>query len=190
MHDHLPVRPFEEDLVDLQTRALHHHRLQHARNRKPVPGTAQLTYYIFEGLLVGICGSDQLCVTAWSGGGGGAKKLTPQESANNPYLYALKAVEDRHKNPIVRGGPVPPGSWRVHAPGWHKGFRRPVCVLDPEFNPPNGRGGFLIHSQGEKGSDGCIVLPDAVFDRVMDHLKKSSGGHLQVCQAMQDSAFG
>jgi hypothetical protein len=33
------------------------------------------------------------------------------------------------------------------------------------------------------------VLPDKVFDDVMGKLKKSAGGHLWVCQAMEDSAF-
>jgi hypothetical protein len=175
--------------MDLKSKAIHHHLLKHAKTRKPLPGTGQLTYYIWEGVLTGIFGTDQICVTAWSGGGGGAKKATPTEDANNPYMFGLKAVEDKHKKPIVRGGPIPPGSWRVYPPGPHKGFKKIVCVLEPQFTLPNGRGGFLIHSQGDLGSDGCIVLPDAVFDDVMDKLKRSAGGHLQVCQAMEDSAF-
>jgi len=89
----------------------------------------------------------------------------------------------------VRGGPIPPGSWKIYPPGPHKGFKKAVCVHDPQFTLPNARGGFLIHSQGDLGSDGCIVLPDKVFDDVMGKLKKSAGGHLQVCQAMEDSAF-
>jgi hypothetical protein len=104
-------------------------------------------------------------------------------------MYGLKAVADKNKKPIVRGGPIPPGSWKIYPPGPHKGFKKVVCVLDPQFTLPNARGGFLIHSQGDLGSDGCIVLPDKVFDDVMGKLKKSAGGHLQVCQAMEDSAF-
>jgi hypothetical protein len=170
-------------------KAFHYHRLRHAKPTKGVPGTGQLTYFIWEGVLTGIFGSEQILVTAWSGGGGGSRKAKFTEAANNPYLYGLKAIEDKHKKPIVRGGPIPPGSWRVHAPGPHKGFKKDVCVLDPQFTLPNGRGGFLIHSQGDLGSDGCIVLPDDVFDSVMGKLKKSAGGHLQVCQAMEDSGF-
>lgn len=128
-------------------------------------------------------------MTAWSGGGGGAKKVSPNENANNPYMYALKAVADKNKKPIVRGGPIPPGPWRVHPPGPHKGFKKDVCVLEPQFTPPNQRGGFLIHSQGDLGSDGCIVLPDKDYEDVMSKPKKSAGGRLQVCQAMEDSAF-
>jgi hypothetical protein len=175
--------------MDLKSKAIHYHLLRHAKTKKPLPGTGQLTYFIFEGVLIGIFGSEQIHVTAWSGGGGGAKKLQPNENTNNPYMYGLRAVEDKHKQPLVRGGPIPPGSWRVYAPGPHKGFKKVVCVLEPQFTLPNGRGGFLIHSQGDKGSDGCIVLPDEEFDNVMDQLKKSAGGHLQVCQAMEDSVF-
>jgi len=175
--------------MDLKSKALHYHRLRLAKIKKPLPGTGQLTYYIWEGVLTGIFGNEQIYVTAWSGGGGGARKARPNENTNNPYMYGLKAAEDKHEKPIVRGGPIPPGSWRVYPPGPHKGFKRMVVVLEPQFTPPNDRGGFLIHSQGDLGSDGCIVLPDDVFDDVMGKLQKSAGGHLQVCQAMEDSAF-
>jgi hypothetical protein len=149
-----------------------------------------LTYYILEGVLTGIFGTEQFCVTAWSGGGGGSyNKATPNENANNPYMYLLREVKDKNNKPIVRGGPISPGPWRVHRPGPYPGYRRIVSVLEPQFTLPNKRSGFLIHSQGDLGSDGCIVLPDAVFDDVMAKLKKSAGGHLQVCQAMEDSAF-
>jgi hypothetical protein len=104
-------------------------------------------------------------------------------------MYGLKAIEDKHKKPIVRGGPIPPGSWKVYPPGEYKGFKRKVCVLEPQFKVPNDRSGFLIHSQGDLGSDGCIVLPNTMFDSVMGKLEKSAGGHLRVCQAMEDSAF-
>jgi hypothetical protein len=103
-------------------------------------------------------------------------------------MFALKAVDDK-KKPIVRGGPIPPGSWKVYPPGKHKGFKKDVCVLEPQFKLPNDRGGFLIHSQGDKGSDGCIVVADRDFEDVMQKLRNSAGGHLQVCQAMEDSAF-
>jgi hypothetical protein len=96
-----------EELMDLESKALHHHRVQHAKTKKPVPGTGQLTYYIFEGVLAGTFGTEQVCVEAWSGGGGGAKKMKPTENANNPYMYGLKAVEDKSKKPIIRGGPIP-----------------------------------------------------------------------------------
>lgn len=175
--------------MELTSKATHYHLTAHAKAKKPIPGTAQLTYFIWEGVLVGMFGAELIHLTAWSGGGGGAKKLRSNENTNNPYMYALKAVEDKQKRPMVRGGPIPPGSWKVYTPSSHRGFKKVVCMLEPQFTTPNGRGGFLIHSQGDKGSDGCIVLPDEEFDRVMDKLRRSAGGHLQVCQAMDDSAF-
>jgi len=171
--------------MSVEIKALHQHRLNHAKTMKAAPGTAYLTYYIFEGVLAGTFEREELVVTAWSGGGGGAKKLPITESMNNPYMYGLKAIENKH----VRGGPIPPGPWIVGAPGPHKKFKKVVCILEPRFTLPNGRGGFLIHSQGDKGSDGCIVLPDDVFNKVMDKLKKSGGGHLHVFQAMDGDAF-
>ncbi len=179
----------EANRVDFKSKALHFHRIKHAKSKKALPGTGQLTYYIWEGVLTGIFGDEQIYATAWSGGGGGAKTLKPNENTNNPYMYALKAVEDKKRNPIVRGVAIPPGSWRVYPPGQHKGFRKEVCVLEAQFTLPNQRGGFLIHSQGDKGSDGCIVVADKDFDNVIAKLKKSTGGHLQVCEAMEDSAF-
>lgn len=167
-------------------KAIHHHRVLHAQSKKPVPGTAQLTYYIFEGVLTGVFGSEVIHITAWSGGAGGSRKLTPTEDANNPYSYALKEI-DNPKNP-VRGGPIPPGPYQIYPP--EKSSKLGPCArLEPLFTPPNNRGGFAIHGQGPKGSDGCIVIPDKEFHGVMDKLKKSGGGHLQVCQAMEDSAF-
>jgi len=171
--------------MDPKVKALHYHRISQAK-RKPVPGTAQLTYYIFEGVLAGIIDNDEIHVTAWSGGAGGSRKLGPTENANNPYSYAVKEIDNK-KSPM-RGGPIPPGPYQIYPPG--KDHTLGLCAkLNPLFTPPNGRGGFAIHGQGPKGSDGCIVLPDVNFSDVMRALKKSGGGHLQVCQAMEDSAF-
>lgn len=170
-----------------KTTALHHHRIQHAsKPRKSVPGTAQLTYYIFEGVLTGIFGTDEIHLTAWSGGAGGSRKLDPTDDANNPYSYAVKEVDDP-KQPI-RGGPIPPGSYQIYPPA--KSPHLGLCAkLNPLFKVPNNRAGFAIHGQGPKGSDGCIVIPDKEFAGLMEKLKTSGGGHLQVCQAMEDSAF-
>jgi hypothetical protein len=168
-------------------KALHHHRIGQAKGpKKPVPGTGQLTYYIFEGALTGLIDDSEIFVLAWSGGAGGSRKLEPTEDGNNPYSYAVKEI-DNPKNPR-RGGPIPPGSYQIYPPTKDKHLG--LCAkLHPLFTPPNGRGGFAIHGQGPKGSDGCIVLPDAKFNDVMTKLKKSGGGHLQVCEAMEDSAF-
>jgi hypothetical protein len=68
--------------MDLESKALHHHRVQHAKTKEALPGTGQLTYYIFEGVLTGIFGTEQMCVTAWSGGGGGAKRVNANENTS------------------------------------------------------------------------------------------------------------
>jgi hypothetical protein len=169
-----------------ETKALHHHRVnQGTKSTRQPPGTAQLTYYIFEGVLVGFMGTDMIHLTAWSGGAGGSRKLTPTNDANNPYSYGVKEVSGS-KHP-TRGGPLPPGSYHIHPPatGGSLGLH---ARLDPLFTAPNHRGGFAIHGQGPKGSDGCIVIPDDRFRPFMDQLKKCGGGHLHVCEAM-DSAF-
>lgn len=173
--------------MDAKEKALHYHRMRPAnKNKQPVPGTAQLTYYIFEGVLAGIIDRDEIHVLAWSGGAGGSRKLLPTKDANNPYSYAAKEVADK-KNPI-RGGPIPPGPYQIYPPS--KDHKLGLCArLRPLFTPPNNRGGFAIHGQGPKGSDGCIVLPDGDFREIMDKLERSEGGHLHVCQAMEDSAF-
>lgn len=171
--------------MDSKEKALHLHRIRH-KNNKPVPGTAQLTYFIFEGVLTGIIDKDGIYVLAWSGGAGGSRKPKPTEDANNPYSYAVKEIADKQNT--RRGGPIPPGSYQIYPPSKEKNLG--LCArLYPLFTPPNDRGGFAIHGQGPKGSDGCIVLPDANFHEVMSKLKKSGGGHLQVFQAMEDSAF-
>jgi hypothetical protein len=50
--------------MDLKAKALHVHRFKHARAKKPAPGTGQLTYYIWEGVLAGIFGTEQVYATA------------------------------------------------------------------------------------------------------------------------------
>ena len=169
-------------------RRSHHHRSLHAggKNTKTSPGTGQLSYFIFEGVLTGVFGRDQIYITAWSGGAGGSKKLKPTDDANNPYSYGVKEVSDP-KNP-TRGGPIPPGPYRILPPG--RDAHLGLCSrLVPQFTPLNHRGGFAIHGQGPKGSDGCIVIPHKDFHRLMDKLAQSGGGHLHVCETMDDGVF-
>ena len=174
--------------MDLQSVAVHYHRSVHAHSakQKRSPGTGQLSYFIFEGVLVGVFGSDQVYFTAWSGGAGGSRRLKPTDDANNPYSYGVKEVAD----PLhpTRGGPIPPGPYHILPPGKdpHLGH---CSKLVPLFTPLNHRGGFAIHGQGPKGSDGCIVVPDKSFRPLMDKLRQSGGGHLHVCESMDDGAF-
>jgi hypothetical protein len=166
-------------------KAVHHHILhQGEKGVKRSPGSAQLTYYIFEGVLVGFVGTEQISLSAWSGGAGGSTKHGTDSSANNPYMYALKEVDDKKKKIHVHGGPIPPGRYTVLPPGHHAKFGL-SSKLEPERRLPNDRGGFYIHGQGPHGSDGCIVPGKADFPNLMEKLKASNGGSLYVFQAME-----
>lgn len=46
-----------------------HAHLTQRRRAVPIHGTAQLTYYISEGGLVGFIGTQMITIEAWSGGG-------------------------------------------------------------------------------------------------------------------------
>lgn len=166
----------------------HHHRLQNAAHHlQGFAGSAKLTYYIFEGILVGLVNSKAIHLSAWTGGGAGSTRNKPNESANNPYAYGLKEVDDKSKHIHVHGGPIPPGRYRIHLPGRNEKVGL-SAQLDPLQPLPNKRGGFLIHRMGPHGSDGCIVLADKDFYPLMHSLTASRGGMLVVCQAL-DSVF-
>jgi len=169
-------------------KAVHHHLRQHAKEKAhSVAGTAQMTYYIFEGVLVGFVERDLIHISAWSGGAGGSTMHRTDASANNPYMYALKEVDNKATHIHIHGGPIPPGTYRIHTPDHH-----PKLGLSARLEPitplPNNRGGFYIHGQGPHGSDGCIVPSSDDFQGLMEKLKVSRGGKLHVCEAM-DGAF-
>ena len=171
--------------------AQHAHLVTSGKLRKlPGPGTAQLTYFIFEGVLTGFIDSEFVHTNAYSGGAGGsidrpatrkmpARKAALQTTdANNPYSTGV--IE----NGAVRGGPLPEGSYSIAIP--EKDAKLGLCARLSYGSVFKVRtGGFAIHGQGPKGSDGCIVIPDANFHDIMDGLTKSKGGHLQVLQAME-----
>jgi hypothetical protein len=183
--------PDPSQIVNRQSRA----HISEARHRgtkstkwhgKLTTGTARLTYYIFEGVMVGFVDSGLVHLTALSGGGGGSTKHSANENANNPYVYALKEVDDKGQKLHVHGGPIPPGTYQIHPPSVH-----PKLGLSARLEPlqplPGHRGGFYIHGQGPHGSDGCIVPSKAGFADLMDKLKASKGGGLEVCQSMEGS---
>jgi len=166
--------------------------------------SAQLTYYIFEGVLTGFAGGQLLHISALSGGRGGTTtKGVESDAVNNPYATGVKTTE--HKDPTtgkmvhgdgdIHGGPIPPGQYRIAIPALHtpkKGHKFMAAVLTAT-HPNTGKGhrdGFLIHGTGPHGSDGCIVPTNRdAFDKLMSVLKSEGGGTLQVLQAMNDSAF-
>lgn len=156
--------------------------------------SAQLTYYIFEGVLVGFAGGKTFHIMALSGGRGGTTiKGVETFAVNNPYMTGLettyRVVSGKlvHGKADVHGGPIPTGRYHIDAPAHH-----PHLGLAARLTASGrgGRGGFFIHGRGPHGSDGCIVpLNKSQFNGLMAALKKDSGGTLYVEQAMGNSGF-
>src|SRR5207249_4260331 len=102
-----------------------------------------LTFYIAEGLLVGTAGGHVWHLSARSGGGGGARG-NPEGNADtdNPSSVSVKE-SGRH-----RGGPLPPGRYRIGTPATHKGlgYSAVLAPYDAEQKAHMfGRSGFYIH---------------------------------------------
>lgn len=138
---------------------------------------ANLTFYIADGLLVGTAGGHTWHVSVRSGGGGGARG-NPDGNADtdNPNSVDVKETGTR------RGGPLPPGRYRIGTPGrhGHLGYSSALTPYDAEQRQHMyGRSGFYIHGRGPKGSDGCIV-PMESFGPLMAALAKDRGGLLTV----------
>jgi hypothetical protein len=168
-----------------QHKAVHAHLVQHGKKAaKRSPGTAQLTYYIFEGTLAGFIGEEMIHLSAWSGGAGGSTRHDTDGSVNNPYMYGLKEVDNKKQKLHVHGGPIPPGKYRILPPSQHSKLGL-SARLEADHPLPNHRGGFFIHGQGPHGSDGCIVPSRQDFPGLMEKLKASGGGTLFVLQAME-----
>src|SRR5262245_61686922 len=127
---------------------------------------ANLTYYIFEGELVGTANNRMWHVSARSGGGAGSTQNPADENANNPYAQGVKTQEGRQHR---HGGPIPAGRYRIATPSRH-----PHLGLSARLDPYDaaqerammGRDGFYIHGRGRHGSDGCIV-PMEQFQELM-----------------------
>ncbi len=148
--------------------------------------SAQLSYYIFEGLLVGMIDGQLFHIPALSGGGGGSTKHSPDDSTNNPYMEALKTVDTKGMH--IHGGPIPPGKYVIGTPRHHPHLGR--CAPLVAEGAAMGRGGFFIHGRGKHGSDGCIVpLNKARFNGLMAALTASKGGILLVQESMSDIRF-
>jgi hypothetical protein len=139
-----------------------------------------LTYYIREGLLVGVSDDRMFHISALSGGAGGSTKHGTSNAVNNPYMEGLKTKGAAASAGHVHGGPLPPGKYVVHTPAHHPHLGLSARLDHPRFRPM-GRDGFYIHGQGPHGSDGCIVpLDRAQFNDLMKALSKSHGGTLVV----------
>jgi hypothetical protein len=151
-------------------------------------GKAILTYYIFEGILVGRAGGRSFHIFALSGGGGGSKSPKPGwvagDVVNNPYLTGLK--EEDSKSGHRHGGPLPVGRYKIAKPEPnHEGKGRWASLIPDPHNVMMTRGGFAIHGRGPHGSDGCIVPTNpADFQHLMNALEADGGGVLQVLSSM------
>ncbi len=147
---------------------------------------ANLTYYIFEGLLVGTANERFVHIAALSGGGGGSTRNRTDGKANNPYETGFKTRGSGKLH--QHGGPIPVGRYTIQSPAKHPHLGL-SCRLDPSaHNSMMGRGGFYIHGRGPHGSDGCIV-PLHQFKQLMDDLKKDKGGALFVLEATGGARF-
>jgi hypothetical protein len=148
---------------------------------------ANLTYYIFEGVLTGTVGGKLFHMSALSGGGGGSTKHRPATSVNNPYMEALKTRSSSTSH--VHGGPIPPGKYTILKPSHHPHLGLSAKLVHPHFRPM-GRDGFYIHGRGPHGSDGCIVpLESPKFQELMTALALSNGGVLFVEETMGGERF-
>jgi hypothetical protein len=149
---------------------------------------AQLTYYLFEGILVGTVGQRRFHIPALSGGGGGSTKSPSADSTNNPYMTGLKTsdTKDGHRH----GGAIPVGKYTIATPVHNPHLGLAAQLTPSGSQPMYGRGGFYIHGRGPHGSDGCIVaLNAAQFTVLMGALEASKGGQLHVEDSMEGAQF-
>ena len=149
---------------------------------------ANLTFYIFEGVLTGTANGHMLNLTAVSGGGGGSKVYAGNSDTFNPHSQGLKEVDGKHH---VHGGPIPAGRYKVLPPSHHRTLGL-SARLDPyddaQAQHMYGRDGFYLHGRGPHGSDGCIV-PMEGFAELMAALTRDRGGMLFVAEGMGGVGF-
>lgn len=151
-------------------------------------GTADLTYYIYEGILTGFVNEKMVHIIALSGGGGGSTKNRTVSSMNNPYMEGLKTIGNGKQH--THGGPIPPDSYIVDTPSHHPHLGLSARLESVSGKKPMGRDGFYIHGRGPHGSDGCIVpLDPNQFKNLMDGLTTTGGGRLIVAETMDGSRF-
>jgi hypothetical protein len=151
---------------------------------------ARLEYYIMERTLRGSVGGKAVHFYALSGGGGGRRgNPVPTEVVNNPYFEGREYIESRGQD----GGPIPPGwYWILHSNP--KDFsQHGICVrLKPmKHTFVMGRGGFLIHGQGPRGSQGCIVpmIDSDQLTKLIKALDEDGGGTLYVDESIEGYRF-
>jgi hypothetical protein len=140
---------------------------------------ADLTYYIFDGILVGFAGGGHIFMIAGSGGGSGSTSHTGSDTANNVYATGVKTTGGSKSKSHKHGGPLPLGKYKIHPSAKNPHLGR-SCYLEPDpHNQMFGRSGFYIHGTGPHGSDGCIVPPSRL-SFLLDQIDKDGGGTMFV----------
>jgi hypothetical protein len=151
-----------------------------------------LKYDITNERLMGKIGTHSISISASSGGGRGSK-VHPR---GEPGQLGIASWDTQRKESGgVRGGPLPPGFYRVLKPAQvaHLGL---AAQLEPTLtsllyvDPSSGLGvsvtkrdGFYIHGAGPKGSDGCIVIQKPEFSWIMNLLAANAPLMLEVVNA-------
>ena len=153
---------------------------------------ADIFYDIGRQWLQGTVGDVPIKCTAYSGGGRGAVK---KENISRSWTSTLSFMPATYKDKNVdlntsnRGGPLPPGWWFVEEPGIYSsaGFAEPYTMLVPigtqlqqygtrdyHYRP------FLIHGQGDLGSDGCLVISKPNRVKLLSAVTSNNGAFLWV----------
>lgn len=112
-------------------------------------------------------------VMAVSGGGRGQKldgHRLPYGKDNARLLQSVSHRIKKDETKGVRGGPIPPGLYRIHKPSNHPNLKRSAFLEPAPSNRMYGRGEFFIHGSGGKGSDGCIIPGTSSVFPVLDLL--------------------
>ncbi len=159
--------------------------------------STKLSYYIWDGLLVGLLAGKPIEISAVSGGGASSTKSAPADTANNPYATGVITTGKADSANHVHGGPIPPGFYKILPPGMYtpqgadpKKVHFLAAQLAREGKFKTRDGGFLIHGRGPHGSDGCIVpRKKEDFHKLITGLQISNGGTLIVAEAMSGDRF-
>ena len=154
------------------------------------PDTATLTYNAAAELLTGKIGTVNFHEVAYSGGSSGHKTTSPDKAKRylhksnvNDSLGRLATTSEVYNKKTdtyqQRGGTIPPGHYRCIYMENHSTFHECI-LLHPAadahaIHSPfarhaivHHRGGFFIHGQGPKGSDGCIVLANELRRKALN----------------------
>lgn len=142
-----------------------------------------LRYSITDEMLYGTVDKVSISTRAFSGGGRGSTKDAQRTDLSHWNTQKKAPAKFSYEN---RGGPLPTGFYVVSYVGKYKHFgecarldQTITSLLHVDVTAPLGvkvtdRNGFLIHGEGPKGSDGCIVpAGKPALKKVLAALKNS-----------------